>query len=501
MRLQRVRQKREEKPIGKRKNILTFQKLSLAFLFVIFLTLFFHFRSIDLEWRTFYEQLTSSAEAIFGSFFLSLTFAAVSILYFRINHRHVVASLQKCALLVAIVVLSLLFAKGTELAVKALGQQAIGFLRFPIFIPFTALLISLLVGREISLFVSSFVAIVLCMTVAKTPDSFLITNLIAALVTILSARYMRRRKEVFLVCLQAWMATAAVVFGYHLVKGRIWNVDLGADLAMTFAYFFVTALLVVAVLPVLEWMFKVMTDIKLMEYMDPQNVLLSRLSLEAPGTYQHSLVIGNLAERAAVAVGASGLFCRISALYHDIGKLSNPRYFAENQMGGFNMHQLLTPQESANVIIEHIQEGELLAKKHNLPESFIDIIKQHHGTTLVYYFYCRAKQQDPIFNEQEFRYPGPKPQTREAAIMMIADAVEAASRCLDEVTEESIHKLIEEIVEGKISDGQFDECPLTFKELKRVKEILIKTLLIASHLRVKYQPRVKEKESILEPIP
>lgn len=236
-----------------------------------------------------------------------------------------------------------------------------------------------------------------------------------------------------------------------------------------------------------------------MEYMDPNNELLRRLSVEAPGTYQHCLVVGNLAESAARAIGANGLFCRVATLYHDIGKLFNPHYFTENQLGGFNIHQLLTPLESTQVIIAHVPEGEALARKHRLPQSFIDIIREHHGTTLVYYFYHKQLEQmggeEDKVDEKLFRYPGPKPHTKESVIIMLADTIEAASRSLDEITEEALNAMVDKLVKDKAEDNQLDDCQLTFEELGIVKKTLVKTLAITGHLRVKYPEKKKKDEA------
>jgi putative nucleotidyltransferase with HDIG domain len=233
-----------------------------------------------------------------------------------------------------------------------------------------------------------------------------------------------------------------------------------------------------------------MTDVTLMEYMDPNNDLLRRLTIEAPGTYQHSVVVGNLAEAAALAIGANGLFCRAATLYHDVGKIATSQYFTENQLGEVNIHQLLTPQESAQVIMAHVAEGVALGREAGLPEPIIDIIKEHHGTTLVYYFYRKQVEKmggDPSkLDEREFRYAGPKPRTKESGIIMIADSFEAASRSLEKVNEETLTELIERIVREKVDDGQFDQCFLTFAELSIVKRVLVKTLLAAVHSRVKY---------------
>jgi hypothetical protein len=261
----------------------------------------------------------------------------------------------------------------------------------------------------------------------------------------------------------------------------------------------VIGVFVVGLLPILEAVFDVLTDITLMEYMDPNNELLRRLTLEIPGTYQHSLVLGNIAEAAAHEIKANALFCRVATLYHDIGKLNNPNYFIENQGSGINIHQLLTPAESAQVIISHVIDGEMLAKKYSLPKQIIDVIKQHHGNTLVYYFYRKElefKGKDfQKVDEALFRYPGPKPKTKEAAIIMIADSVEAASRSAEKISEKILASLVNKIVKEKADDGQFDDCCLTFEELKIVKKTIIKTLMLTRHLRIKY-PEINEDKAL-----
>ncbi len=262
------------------------------------------------------------------------------------------------------------------------------------------------------------------------------------------------------------------------------------DLTSTFLFMAGTAILVVGLLPMLESTFQIMTDITLMEFMDPSNEVLRRLTIEAPGTYQHSLVVGHLSESAAAAIGANGLFCRVATQYHDIGKLINPQYFTENQLGGVDMHQLLTPLESTQVIIAHVSEGVALARKVGLPEQFIDIIKEHHGTTLVYYFFHKQIElmggDRSRIDTKDFRYSGPKPRSKESTIIMIADTLEAASRCLDLFNEITVTDLVEKLIAHKMEDGQFDESLLTFEELGIVKQTLVKTLLAASHPRIKY---------------
>ncbi len=203
-----------------------------------------------------------------------------------------------------------------------------------------------------------------------------------------------------------------------------------------------------------------------------------------------------------MAIGANGLFCRVATLYHDVGKIATSQYFTENQLGEVNIHQLLTPQESAQVIMSHVVEGVALAREAGLPEPIIDIIKEHHGTTLVYYFYRKQIEKmggdKSKVDEREFRYAGPKPRSKESGIIMIADSFEAASRSLDKVNEETLTELMDRIVREKVDDGQFDHCLLTFEEVSLIKRSLVKTLLAAGHSRIKYPSQEKRSYDSFE---
>jgi putative nucleotidyltransferase with HDIG domain len=246
------------------------------------------------------------------------------------------------------------------------------------------------------------------------------------------------------------------------------------------------------ILPLIERIYNVQTDLSLLELGDPSLPLLQELVRRAPGTYNHSINVASLAESAAEAIGARGLLVRVGAYYHDIGKMLKPGYFVENQSHGSNRHDALVPAMSTLVIIAHVKDGADLARQHRLPEPIIDFIQQHHGTTLVEYFYRQAtdrKEQDPDaprVDESAFRYPGPKPQTKEAGVLMLADAVESASRVLVEPTPARIENLVEEISRKRLLDGQFDECGLTLEEVSKIGESLVKSLTAVYHGRVKY---------------
>ena len=249
----------------------------------------------------------------------------------------------------------------------------------------------------------------------------------------------------------------------------------------------VTAI-VTLLLPLLEYSFKITTDIKLLEHLDLNQPLMKNLMITAPGTYHHSVIVGNLVESAAEAVGANPLLARVSAYYHDIGKIKMPDYFIENQSGSVSKHEKLTPHMSSMIIVNHVKEGVELAKQYKLPEPVIDIIRQHHGTMLVSYFYQKAKdkKEDISPAEEDYKYPGPKPQTRVAALIMMADAVEAASKVLSDPTPARISSLVDRIINHIFLDGQLDECELTLKDIHEVKRRFSYILTAIFHKRIDY---------------
>lgn len=427
---------------------------------------------------------------LLGSFLMALLLTVICITYFRTNHPQVLHSNRKLFLLVTVIIVSFIIAKAIEFFLLTSKTDMIELVRYPLIVPFAAILLCSLMNPNIATYAAGFLTIIFTITLAFERQGFMIFNLATAMAAILSTRSLRRRKEIFVVCAKAWLCCILVVFSLHFYQNNLWNVGVLTDIVSSAIFMLLTAILVVGLLPLLESSFRIMTDVTLMEYMDPNSDILRRLTIEAPGTYQHSVVVGNLAESAALAIGANGLFCRVSTLYHDIGKMVTPQYFTENQQGGMNIHQLLTPQESAQVIIAHVSEGVALARKAGLPEQFIDIIKEHHGTTLVYYFYRKQLEKvggdKSLVDEKDFRYAGPKPRSKESAIIMIADTVEAASRSLDQINEESLMELAERLIKEKADDGQFDNCLLTFEELAIVKSTLVKTLVAYGHTRIKY---------------
>ena len=239
------------------------------------------------------------------------------------------------------------------------------------------------------------------------------------------------------------------------------------------------------------------TNITLLELSDPNHPLLRRLALHTPGTFHHSLMVGNLSEAGADAIGANPLLTRVSCYYHDIGKLLKPEYFVENQRHGINPHDKLKPNMSALILKSHVKEGIRLAKEYKLPQEVIDIIPQHHGTSIIAFFYHKAKEEDPktTLTDRDFRYEGPKPQTKEAGIIMLADSVEAVSRVLKEPTPASLRGMVRNITMKRFQEGELDECELTLKDLNKMNEAFLHILAGVFHTRIEYPSAKKEEES------
>ncbi len=239
-------------------------------------------------------------------------------------------------------------------------------------------------------------------------------------------------------------------------------------------------------LPVLEYVFGVTTDISLLELLNLDHPLMKTMMITAPGTYHHSIIVGNLVEAAAEDAGVNPLLARVSAYYHDIGKIKMPDYFVENQAGGVSKHERLTPHMSSMVLISHVKEGTELARQYKLPEAVIAVIEQHHGNSLINYFYQKAKEKAEDLNEEEYKYPGPSPQSKAAALVMMADAVEAASRVLSDPTPARISNLVNRIINHIFLEGQLDNCELTLKDIQKIKQRFIYILNGILHKRIDY---------------
>ncbi|MEI5905799.1 HD family phosphohydrolase [Bacillus spongiae] len=253
-----------------------------------------------------------------------------------------------------------------------------------------------------------------------------------------------------------------------------------------------SAVLTIGILPFFEAGFGILSTMRLVELSNPNHPLLKRILTEAPGTYHHSVMVANLSEVACEAIGANGLLARVGSYYHDIGKTKRSHFFIENQMNNVNPHDRIPPERSRDIIIAHAVDGGEMLRKHKMPKEFIDIAEQHHGTSLIKFFYHKAKETRTDVKEEEYRYPGPKPQTKEIAVISIADSVEAAVRSMDRPTKEKIEKLVSSIIQDRLLDGQFNECNITLRELEVVKETLCEALNGIFHSRIEYPDEKKE---------
>ncbi len=297
------------------------------------------------------------------------------------------------------------------------------------------------------------------------------------------------------------------ILSYYLISGDPFKMALLSDLTMGFLGGSLSSVFVLGIAPMIEGLFRYTTDIKLLELASMDNPMLKDLILQAPGTYHHSVIVGSLAEAAAKSIAANPLLARVSAYYHDIGKLKKPLYFIENAGGAENKHDHLAPSMSSLILISHVKDGLELARENRLGQRVAHIIQQHHGTSLISYFYQKAKEKEnpemESLNEEDFRYPGPKPQTKEAGIVMLADAVEAASRTLSEPTSSRINGLVQRITNSIFLDGQLEECELTLKDLQKIGESFSRILTAIFHQRIDYpvtptseSPKKREDEDL-----
>jgi putative nucleotidyltransferase with HDIG domain len=393
---------------------------------------------------------------------------------------------------------------------------------------FAPLMLSVLLGKYHGLFAAVFVsmwgALIARTEIAAINAVFLVTSLISGFIAVFVTLRVRRRSRLIragvFVGLATWLL--ALLFGligpihWEDIQATHWNL-IGGQSLVAIGSGILTAFVVGGMLPVLESMFRITTDISWLELSDLNHPLLKRMTIEAPGTYHHSLVVANLAEAAAETIGANATMCRVGSYFHDIGKLVKPDYFTENMRRDRNPHDELAPTMSALIIIAHVKEGVDLALKHGLNQEIMDVIQQHHGTSTVFYFYKRALQQQedaraggkimnireediPEVREESFRYPGPRPQTRECAIISLADSIESASRSIERVTPQKIDQLIGDIIEKRILDGQLKECDLTMRELEEISESFRHTLQSMMHSRIAY-PTGKTTGKLATPAP
>lgn len=449
-------------------------------------------------------------------FLIGLLVFVTAVAQLWINHPKTFEKNSRVGLVFGVILLHLCVAKLVMVvSTEAQGNvpRQFGVLLIPF--AFAPLVLSVLLGKNHGIYGAIFVSLWSSILFRGVDAFLLVMSLISGFIAVFVTIQVRRRSRLMRAGLYVGLATwiLAVSFGIITVPwlqlgGMDWAMFGKQSLAAILTGL-ITAVVVGGALPILEAVFQITTDMSWMETADRNHPLLLRLSLEAPGTWHHSDVVADLAEAAANRIGANGTMCRACAYFHDIGKLVKPNYFSENIVGDDNPHDDLAPTMSALIIIAHVKEGVDLALKYGLNQRIIDVIQQHHGTSLVSYFYKRALQQQqdareggkimnireediPEVREESFRYSGPKPQFKESGIISLADAVESASRSLERPTPQKIEQLVNDIISKRIAEGQLDECDLTLRELKISAETFRFTLQNMLHTRIKY-PKDEER--------
>ena len=405
------------------------------------------------------------------------------IAYIYVFNREILQETDKLLMILLIILATMIISKAISMISIYLMPVAVG-----------AMLISILVETRLALLIN------LCLTILTSiivgnDIIFIIMTLLGGTVGVLGTTNVQKRTTIFLSGLMVSIVSSASIIGV----GFIITNELTKILIYGFYGFlngFLSSILTLGTLPLWEHLFRVVTPLKLVELFNPNEPLLKRLLIEAPGTYHHSIIVGNLSESAASAIGANPLLARVGAFYHDIGKIKRPYFFKENQLTSENPHDKLNPSLSSLIITGHVKEGLELAKKYKLPIEVRNFIEQHHGDTLVAYFYHKAKNSENGENvdEQSFRYAGPKPQSKEVAIVMLADSVEAAVRSIASPSKEKIEDLVNKIIQGKLMDRQLEETNLTLKELEIIKKTFTKGMLGIFHERIEYPDTKEVKE-------
>jgi cyclic-di-AMP phosphodiesterase PgpH len=454
------------------------------------------------------ETELNEGRVLFGRVLLVLAMVLASLIYIRIEDPETLRSNVRCGLLALVVIINLalvrlVYSLGGAEFFASNGSWAS---TLPYVAPtaFAPLIVAILIDAGSAIFMALLISIFTGVIYGNRLDLLVLTFL-ASLVAIFIGREARRRGKVVSAAAAGGLTVAAFAALIGLAEQTPTN-TLVFQISAGLVTGVLTGVAVVGLLPVLESLFKRTTDITLLELTDYNHPLLRRMQLEAPGTYHHSLVVAQLSENACNAIGANPLLARVCALFHDVGKTNNPAFFGENQRDRQSPHTNQDPVASAKIIKQHVPDGVELARRHNLPKAVIDVIEQHHGTTLVRFFYQRAVDasrapfptkdahvdSSPPFppaamiDEAPFRYDGPKPHSKESAVIHLADGIEAASRSLREVTAAQLGALIERIVRERTAEGQLDEAPLTFDEITKIKSSFSFTLLNMLHARIAY---------------
>ena len=346
------------------------------------------------------------------------------------------------------------------------------------------LLLKAFFDSRIAFFVHS-VTVMLLGFIVPNSYEFIFLNIIVGVITIISSDDLYKRANLFITVGQITIVYMISYFSFFVIhEGNIDNIEI-----FNFLLFMLCGLLTLFVYPLIyiyEKVFNLVSDVSLLELSDTNSPLLKELSNKAPGTFHHSMNVANLAESSANEIGANSMLARVGSLYHDIGKMNNPSYFTENQVTGANPHDKLSSLESVNIILDHVSKGVEMAKKNNLPNRIIDFIRTHHGTSVIHYFYENDLKLNLNPNIEDYKYSGPRPFSKETALVMMCDSVEAATKSLENPDSERINSFVETIIDKQIGNNQFENCSITFKDIKMIKDVIKKKLANIYHIRVEY---------------
>ncbi len=428
---------------------------------------------------------------LIGRILLVLAMVIAATFYIRLEHRRTFQSNGRLALLSLVVFVNLLLVRTCfelgNVETFLYDNQLSAIIPYITPTVLAPVLVAILIGTGPGLLMALMISLFTAVMFGNRLD-LLVMSFLASTVAIYVSRNLRKRGRVVTAGFFAGLSIAIFTLLFNKVDGLPWSTII-YQMTGGLATGLIEGVVVVGVLPILEGLFRRTTDITLLELSDYNHPILRRMQMEAPGTWHHSLMVANLAENAANAIEANGLLARVACMFHDIGKLVKPEYFTENQLDGYNPHDEKTPSFSALVIKSHVKEGVDLGLTYKLPRPIIDVIRQHHGTNLIRFFFHKAKQQaeDPAHvQESTYRYDGPKPQFKESAVILLADSVEAASRSLAKVTPQNVEELVDRIFAANIEDGQLNDCPITIAEVAKVRESFIFTLLNSLHTRIAY---------------
>ena len=433
--------------------------------------------------------------ALLGTALLVALMVTVVLFYLYQQNREIYNSAGHLYLMGIIVVVVLAVSKAI-ISINVTQWPEFGAL-FGYMVPLAAagMLIAILLDSRLAVLVVSVMSLFLAIMTGGQ-IRFGLVGILGGMTGVYSVSKLSQRGDLVRAGMYTSLANIVAIFTVGLMSQTPFGLVITSSLILGLTNGVLCSVLTNGALPYLESTFGITSAVRLLELSNPNNVLLKKLLTEAPGTYHHSILVGNLAESAADAVGGDSLMVRVGAYYHDIGKIKRPCFFIENQMGGENPHDKIAPSLSTLILTSHVKDGAELARENKLPKGIVDIIEQHHGTTLISYFYNKALENDKTesVNEEDYRYESKKPQTKEAAIVMLSDSVEAAVRALQQRTPGKIEGLVRKIIKDKLMDGQLDECDLTLKDLDIIANAFSRVLSGIFHTRIEYPDMSKEME-------